>query len=77
MKKYLLLLLFSVSFYGQTYEEIQDLINTNLASATKITAVKHREVEHALLNYIQANVSQSGDIKRVKCDLAYLESNFA
>lgn len=59
-----------------TYSEIQDLIDTNLASATKIPALKHREVEHALLNYIQANVAQSGDIKRVKCDLTYLEANF-
>jgi len=59
-----------------TYEEIQDLIDTNLASATKIPAAKHREVEHELLNYIQANVAQSGDIKRVKCDLTYLEANF-
>lgn len=59
-----------------TYEEIQDLIDTNLASATKIPALKHREVEHALLDYIQSNIAQSGDIKRVKCDLTYLEANF-
>ena len=59
-----------------TYSEIQNLIDTNLASDTKIPALKHREVEHALLDYIQSNLSQSGDIKRVKCDLAYLESNF-
>lgn len=59
-----------------TYEEIQDLIDLNLASGNKIPAFKHREVEHALLNYIQENLSQSGDIKRVKCDLAYLTANF-
>lgn len=59
-----------------TYEQIQDLINLNLESGKKIPALKHREVEHALLNYIQANISKSGDIKRVKCDLTYLEANF-
>lgn len=59
-----------------TYSEIFNLIDTNLASGTKIPAIKHREVEHALLDYIQANLSQSGDIKRVKCDLTYLTANF-
>lgn len=59
-----------------TYEELFDLIDLNLASGIKIPAIKHREVEHALLDYIQANISQSGDIKRVKCDLTYLTDNF-
>lgn len=59
-----------------TYSEIFDLIDLNLASGTKIPALKHREVEHALLDYIQANIAQSGDIKRVKCDLTYLNDNF-
>ena len=59
-----------------TYSEISDLIDNNLSSGTKIPAVKHREVEHALLDYIQANIAQSGDIKRIKCDLAYLTANF-
>jgi len=59
-----------------TYADIFDLIDTNLASGNKIPASKHREVEHALLDYIQANLSQSGDIKRVKCDITYLNDNF-
>lgn len=59
-----------------TYSDINDLIDINLASGNKIPAIKHREVEHALLDYIQQNLSQSGDIKRVKCDLAYLNANF-
>lgn len=59
-----------------TYTEINDLIDLNLASGGKIPALKHREVEHALLDYIQANLSQTGDIKRVKCDLTYLTDNF-
>ena len=58
------------------YSEISNLIDTNLASGNKIPAAKHREVEHALLDYIQTNLSQSGDIKRVKCDLTYLTANF-
>lgn len=59
-----------------TYEEISALIDNNLASGNKIPAVKHREVEHALLDFIQSSVSQSGDIKRVKCDITYLNDNF-
>ena len=35
-----------------TKAEIQALIDSNLASASTITAVKHREVETALLNFI-------------------------
>lgn len=58
------------------YVEIQNLIDSNLASGQKIPALKHREVEHALLNFIQQNASQSGDIKRIKCDLAYYTANF-
>lgn len=58
------------------YTEIFDLIDLNLASGNKIPASKHREVEHALLDYIQANLAQSGDIKRVKCDVTYLNDNF-
>lgn len=59
-----------------TYAEILTLINTNLESGNKIPAVKHREVEIALLDYIQANLSQSGDIKPIKCDITYLNENF-
>jgi hypothetical protein len=59
-----------------TYQEILDLINSNLQSGTKIPAVKHREVEIALLDYIQANIAQSGDIKVIKADTAYLNANF-
>ena len=59
-----------------TYNEIIDLINLNLASKTEIPAVKHREVEIALLNFIQSNLSQSGDIKVIKADATYLANNF-
>ena len=38
-----------------TYTDIKDLIDANLASGTKIPAIKHREVEMALLDYIEAN----------------------
>lgn len=76
MKKILLFLLFTVSLQAQTYSSISDLIDNNLASSSKITAVKHREVEHALLDYIQNNLFQSGDIKVIKCDATYLSNNF-
>lgn len=35
-----------------TKAEVQALIDSNLASASSITALKHREVETALLNFI-------------------------
>lgn len=77
MKKIILLLLITVSSYGQsTYNGVSDLINNNLSNASKITAVKHREVEFALLNFIQQNLSQTGDIKAIKCDVTYLNANF-
>ena len=59
-----------------TYNEIIDLINLNLASGREIHAVKHREVEIALLNFIQSNLSQSGDIKVIKADATYITNNF-
>ena len=59
-----------------TYTEIEALINANLASGNKIPADKHREVEFALLNFIQENLFQSGDIKAIKCDVNYLNDNF-
>ena len=59
-----------------TYAEIVDLINTNLASGQEITALQHRQVEIALLDFAQAGLAQSGDIKRIKCDLTYYTNNF-
>lgn len=59
-----------------TYTDVLDLINLNLASNGKIPALKHREVEYALLDYIQQNLSQSGDIKMINADLTYLNANF-
>ena len=59
-----------------TYNDILSLINSNLASGTEIPALKHREVEIALLDFIQANLSQTGDIKAIKCDANYLSDNF-
>ncbi len=59
-----------------TYSEIYDLITENLQSGNKIPAEKHREVEYALLDYIQANLAQQGDIKPIKCTIAYLNENF-
>lgn len=59
-----------------TYSDISTLIDVNLPNGNQIKSVKHREVEHALLDYIQANLSQSGDIKRIKCDLTYYTANF-
>jgi hypothetical protein len=59
-----------------TYQQILDLINSNLASGNKIPALKHREVEIALLDYIQLNLPQTGDIKMINCNLTYLNANF-
>lgn len=59
-----------------TYQDILDLINANLASGTKIPAVKHREVETALLDFIQSNSSQQFDIKPIYANSTYLGDNF-
>ena len=59
-----------------TYQEIHDLITENLASGKEIPASKHRDVEYALLDYIQLNLAQQGDIKAIKCDVSYLNANF-
>lgn len=59
-----------------TYQDILDLINANLASGSKIQAVKHREVETALLDFIQSNSAQQYDIKAIYADSKYLGANF-
>lgn len=59
-----------------TYQDILDLINANLASGSKIQAVKHREVETALLDFIQENSSQQYDIKAIYANSTYLGDNF-
>lgn len=59
-----------------TYQDILDLINANLASGSKIQAVKHREVETALLDFIQSNVAQQYDIKAIYANSMYLGDNF-
>jgi len=47
------------------YTQVLDLINTNLASATNITAAEHREVEIALLNYVKTQNNYVGYITGV------------
>ena len=59
-----------------TYQEILDLINLNLASRSRIPAVKHREVETALLDFTQSNVAQQYDIKAIYANSTYLGENF-
>ena len=59
-----------------TYKDILDLINANLASGSKIQAVKHREVETALLDFIQSNGAQQYDIKAIYANSTYLGDNF-
>ena len=58
-----------------TYQDILDLINANLASGSKIQAVKHREVETVLLDFIQSNAQQY-DIKAIYANSTYLGNNF-
>ena len=59
-----------------TYSEIEDLIAENLASGIKIPAIDHREVEMALLNYINDNLPKQFDIKWIYVDSVYLGDNF-
>jgi len=78
MKKLILLfVLFCGTISGQTtYNDVSSLINTNLASGIKIQANKHREVEHALLNFANQNSSQQFDIKAIYVNSTYLGENF-
>lgn len=59
-----------------THQEILDLINANLASGSKIQAVKHREVEKALLDFSNQNSAQQYDIKAIYANSTYLGDNF-
>ena len=59
-----------------TYQDILDLINANLASGSKIQAVKHREVETALLDFSNQNSAQQYDIKAIYANSTYLGNNF-
>ena len=59
-----------------TYQDILDLINANLASGSKIQAVKHREVETALLDFSNQNSAQQYDIKAIYTNSTYLGANF-
>ena len=52
------------------YTEVLDLINTNLASASNITAAEHREVEIALLNYGKTQNNYVGYITGVNLPVA-------
>jgi hypothetical protein len=78
MKKLILLfVLFCGTISGQTtYNDVSNLINSNLASGIKIQANKHREVEHALLNFANQNSSQQFDIKAIYVNSTYLGNNF-
>ena len=75
------LILSSLLFCGTitaqtTYQQVSDLINKNLASGIKIQANKHREVEFALLDFIQSSVAQQYDIKAIYANSTYLGDNF-
>jgi len=59
-----------------TKQEILDLININLISGSKIPAIKHREVEYALLDAIFSIGYVTGDIKEVDCSNQYIIDNF-
>jgi hypothetical protein len=52
------------------YSQVLTLINTNLASASNITAEEHREVEIALLNYTQEQNNYVGYITGVNLPVA-------
>jgi hypothetical protein len=59
-----------------TYSEIETLIVENLASGIKIPAIDHREVEMALLNYINDNLPKQFDVKWIYATTQYLGDNF-
>jgi len=57
-------------------QTIADLISINLISGSKIPALKHREVEYALLDAIFSVGFITGDIKEVDCTNQYIIDNF-
>lgn len=57
-------------------QQITDLISANLISGSKIVALKHREVEYALLDAIFTVGFVVGDIKEVDCTNQYIIDNF-
>lgn len=62
-----------------TYQEVSDLIITNLADDSQITASKHRDVENALLIFAKEIAEAQwlpGDVKEVDCTLAYINLQF-
>jgi hypothetical protein len=52
------------------YSQVLTLINTNLASATNITATEHREVETALLDYAQTQNNYVGYMTGINLPIA-------
>jgi hypothetical protein len=52
------------------YSQVLTLIDTNLASASNITAVKHREVETALLDYGQTQNNYVGFMSGINLPIA-------
>lgn len=52
------------------YSQVLTLINTNLASASNITATEHREVETALLDYAQTQNNYVGYMTGVNLPIA-------
>lgn len=58
-----------------TYAEIYALIDANLEDDTRIVAAKHREVEHALLDYIQASLQKSKQLIPMNVNLAFITAN--
>lgn len=52
------------------YSQVLTLINTNLASASNITATEHREVETALLDYAQTQNNYVGYMTGINLPIA-------
>jgi hypothetical protein len=58
-----------------TYTEVLEIIQANLAPGSNITAVEHRAVEQALLDFAESQWI-SGDVKEVDCSSEYILANF-
>lgn len=58
-----------------TYSSVWNLILDKLAPGTNITALKHQDVEKALLDFAEAQWLV-GDIKEVDCTNQYITDNF-
>lgn len=57
-------------------QSLINLINSNLADQSTITATEHRALENSIVDAIFTDKSLKGDIKEIACTQQYITDNF-